>query len=628
MELTTAEIKKILGNRAKDIIASSLNMKFDKSGKTSCVLHQEDTPSMSWDARGHNFKCFGCTGTLDIFKLYTDFNNLSFIEAKNEVLKLIGENPKEYTRHNVKAKKEPSKPNSTWEELDADIINVMAKRGIKKETLEAWNVKKQVVNGESWIKFFYKDENGKMPYANRRRNLEPCPSNQKALPCGTNLKAILWGMWHIDITKPLIITEGQPDAMIIYQAGYKNVVSVPAGASNLSWIENCYEWLSNFTEIYIYGDNDDAGVKMVENVRDRLGGDRVRAIQHKHKDANDVYLKDGAETIINDIQEAFNQVPEGLTNISQESYEFESSGEVEGIPTGFNGLDYELEYLKREEVSLLFGRTSEGKSTIVSQIICNSIQAERPVFLYSGEMGDKKVKRWLYKQACGMDDKYCNFITKKIGGFNKAKREIKPEVVKAIDKWVGNYFITLDKKSVSVRKELEALFKTMKLAIQKYGCKLLIIDNMMSAISETTEHYFNQSNFMAMCVEFATKNGCHVMVVAHPNKSTDEGDRLKKTSVSGSGNIINMADIVIGVEKFTDEMIYEFPESEKRHGCMRLLKNREEGTTKEFSYKFNSTNKRLTEYVNIGTYKGFDNEPFYNWEKYLEKPKFDLENPF
>ena len=52
----------------------------------------------------------------------------------------------------------------------------------------------------------YKDNNSKFPYANRRKAIDPCPNQFKALPCGKNLKPILWGMWHIDKTKPLIIT--------------------------------------------------------------------------------------------------------------------------------------------------------------------------------------------------------------------------------------------------------------------------------------------------------------------------------------------------------------------------------------------------------------------------------------
>jgi twinkle protein len=617
IKLETKDMKISLGNRAKGIIVDGLNLKLNKKGFALCPFHKEKTPSFSWDDSENRFKCFGCGELLDVFRYYTEFEKMEFTDAVKVVLELIGE--KVETTHNVQPKKKYNKPNIQSRDLNEIEIGIWNKRGITKETLDHWQVKGFDFDNKEWMKFLYKDEKGNFPYANMRASQEPCPSDLKARPCGKSLKPILWGMWHIDTKSPLVITEGQPDAMAIWQSGYKNVVSVPAGASNLTWIENCFEWLNNFSEIYIYGDNDDAGIKMIENIKNRLGGQKVREVKHNYKDANEVYLKDGAEAIINDINEAFNEVPEGLSNISKVAYDYEESGIAEGIATGFKGLDYELEYLRPEEVSVVFGRTGEGKSTVVSQIVCNSIEQKQPVFLYSGEMGDKKVKRWLYRQACGMSDKFINYITRYIGGIPKAKKEIKPEVVKAINKWADNYFITLDKKSVSVRKEVENLFKTMEIAIKKYGCKLVIIDNLMSAIAEGDGHYFRQSNFMARCVEFANANGCHVMVVAHPNKTTDEGDALKKTSISGSGNIINMADLVIGVEKFTKEKTEACPTHIKVHGCMRLLKNREEGTGKEFAYSFNPTNKRLTEFLEIGNIESFDDEPNYSWEKYLEE---------
>ena len=40
------------------------------------------------------------------------------------------------------------------------------------------------------------------------------------------------------------------------------MVSVPSGCDDLSWIENCYDWLEKFNSIVIFGDNDPPGQKM------------------------------------------------------------------------------------------------------------------------------------------------------------------------------------------------------------------------------------------------------------------------------------------------------------------------------------------------------------------------------
>ena len=77
-------------------------------------------------------------------------------------------------------------------------------------------------------------------------------------------------MWHIDKDKPLVLTEGQPDAMAVWQSGYKNVVSVPNGSKNLKWIDHCWDWLQGIKEFIVFADNDLPGLEMAQNIKNRL----------------------------------------------------------------------------------------------------------------------------------------------------------------------------------------------------------------------------------------------------------------------------------------------------------------------------------------------------------------------
>ena len=56
------------------------------------------------------------------------------------------------------------------------------------------------------------------------------------------------------------IVEGEMDALSLIQAGIKNVVSVPNGATistnNLSYLDNCFEYFINKKEIILWVDND------------------------------------------------------------------------------------------------------------------------------------------------------------------------------------------------------------------------------------------------------------------------------------------------------------------------------------------------------------------------------------
>lgn len=56
------------------------------------------------------------------------------------------------------------------------------------------------------------------------------------------------------------------DALSLYEAGARNVVSVPSGCSNLDWIDHCWNWLERFQSIILFGDNDAPGRMMIRDV--------------------------------------------------------------------------------------------------------------------------------------------------------------------------------------------------------------------------------------------------------------------------------------------------------------------------------------------------------------------------
>ena len=72
-------------------------------------------------------------------------------------------------------------------------------------------------------------------------------------------KPILWGMDLCNPTLPLVITEGEYDTLALDEAGIENVVSVPSGSSDLTWVELCWDWLERFNKIILWGDNDEPG---------------------------------------------------------------------------------------------------------------------------------------------------------------------------------------------------------------------------------------------------------------------------------------------------------------------------------------------------------------------------------
>lgn len=94
-----------------------------------------------------------------------------------------------------------------------------------------------------------------------------------------------------DTDKSIIITEGEFDAMAVYQKTGIPTLSLPQGATNLS--DNLLPYLSRFDKIVLWMDNDEAGNLNKSKIAEKIGLSRTYVVNHnvpKMKDANDFLL--------------------------------------------------------------------------------------------------------------------------------------------------------------------------------------------------------------------------------------------------------------------------------------------------------------------------------------------------
>ena len=217
------QYKQLLGQRAMDIIAHGLGLeKYNPSKKHSkCPFHKEKTPSFKWDSRRLFFKCFGCGEILDIYRYLQEYKGMSFAKAVLEVANMTGGELELSVQTSVIKYK---KPNIDTSPLGQNAIKVMNTRKISEQTLHDWKVCQREWNNRECYVFQYFNEKSDLEFVSYR---EIKQKGGLKGGCEPNTKSILWGMWHIDVSKPVVLTEGQPDAMAIWESGYKNVVSVP-----------------------------------------------------------------------------------------------------------------------------------------------------------------------------------------------------------------------------------------------------------------------------------------------------------------------------------------------------------------------------------------------------------------
>ena len=261
------DIKKYIDAEAvKNKIAIDLGLKF-KNNKCLCFLHGENNPSMSFDTKKKKFKCFSCGQSYDIFNHYQQYYNLSFLEALKSIVRdfnlnidvIINESDR-------KPKKSPTK----HESYNDAILNYCNKRSISKATLDYVGVKRNFNNKDgNSVCFEYRNELGEH-LCNKYRFTSKNANPKMKFEEGTNVNT-LFNMDKVNISEPLLITEGEFDCLSAIEAGFKNAVSIPSGVNSTNqWITSNWTFIEQFEEVIIWFDNDEAGIKGAREVFNRL----------------------------------------------------------------------------------------------------------------------------------------------------------------------------------------------------------------------------------------------------------------------------------------------------------------------------------------------------------------------
>lgn len=414
-------------------------------------------------------------------------------------------------------------------------------------------------------------------------------------------KPVFWGMDLCDPALPLVVVEGEIDALSLDEAKVKNVVSVPSGAEDLTCVDLCWEWLQGFRKIYIWVDNDEPGQKLQRNLINRLGAGRCWVVQGPYKDANEVLQKEGTKGIVNAIKSAVEVPISGLIRLADVK-PFDYANAVR-VRSGFRGIDQIMGGFIMGELTIWTGINSSGKSSLLGQVMLEAVEQEFAVCAYSGELSAAIFRYWIDLQAAGP-----NHLIKKMDSIKgKEVASVTPEAVRKIREWYRDRFFLYD--SYGAAKD-ENLLEVFEYAVQRYNCKVFMIDNLMTTCYSGSENdfYRKQSEFIGKVNKFAKAYDVHVHLVAHPRKTTG---RLTKMDVAGSGDITNRADNVLSVHRLSPKEKQEM--DDPCDAVVEVFKNRFSGTQDvEIQLSFDPDSKRF--YMASDKFGGFKS---YSW---VEEP--------
>jgi twinkle protein len=492
-------------------------------------VHGEEGESLSVRLSGAKrglWKDFAADEGGDLLDLWAAARSLSLAEAMVEAKQYLGVRDQMPARERPSYKR-PSKPQCHTPKPESKVKQWLNGRGITDACIEDFKIAEQGRDGKTIAVFPYLRD-GELVNAKYRDIADKKGMRQEggAEPC-------LFG-WHLidPRARSVAITEGEIDCMTLHQFGIP-ALSVNAGAGNHQWIENDWERLERFSEVFVCFDDDDAGRKGSREVIQRLGIDRCKPVKFGAKDANQ-WLLDGAdgEEFHAALKAAKPVDPDELVSIA------DFFGQVKALmypaqkdsllPRLMVGDRYEDAFEFRPgELTVWTGINGHGKSLMLNQVLIGVMNQNGRVCVFSGEMSPAQQGRRIVRQCSGSG-------------------RPTPAYIDAIGDWLRDRMWLFNVVGTAT---IDRLAEVFKYAAKRYGITHFVIDSlMMTDVPEDGPGALSaQKKALQTLTAFAKQHQAHVHLVAHPRKGRDEATAPGKMDVGGSGKITDTADNVFSV---------------------------------------------------------------------------------
>lgn len=355
-----------------------------------------------------------------------------------------------------------------------------------------------------------------------------------------------------DGKKVLYVTEGESDCLTLIEAGYDNVISMPMGAGSTQWIGYNFDLLEMAEEIVLCFDTDDAGKKGLEKVALAIKDvGKLRTLNIPPKvgnelisDLSDLWIYGGADELTSVLENIKEIKVDGLIT----SYKDIPYKDMIDIPCNYQPFLEATGGMKTHSMSVVTSPPESGKSVFVNSLAIKSIEAGTPAFLYSGETDNGVIRDQIISMIAEPKD-----VIRKQNKYNSKYWDVNP-TKDVRRRFEGNTRNMLIQPSNEITKHnYEMILEYAEVAINKYGVKLLIFDNLMTMHSSKKHRDENEEQITIVkgIKRLIEKYPVHAVLVAHPKKGVPLLD-FDMYSVSGTGKIPNLADNVLAILRYYD----------------------------------------------------------------------------
>lgn len=396
---------------------------------------------------------------------------------------------------------------------------------------------------------------------------------------------VMYGLDDLLGKKEVIIVEGEMDKLAFYEAGYKNCVSVPNGASNLKM-----EYLKDFPEdlekVYLAVDNDEPGKKLQEELSRRIGRDICYRVTYPDgcKDINDVLISYDSDVVKDCIVNAQSYPLEGVLNVNDFDVDIDTlyeNGLDRGDTINHNSFDNLFSFAS-SQLTVITGIPTHGKSNFLEHLAMRlSAQHGWKFGVFSPEHYPMQLHFSVLAEK---------LIGKSFRKITRYDRMTKNELGSAKN-FISEHFhwIRPDGDVYTI----DAILEAAKGLIRRYGINALIIDpyNKIDANigGQNETNFINK--FLTKLTIFKQKYDIHIFLVAHPRKMNKLENKTYEIptlyDVAGSANFYNQVDNGITVYRDFKQQLTRV--------LVQKVKFRHIGELGEAQFKYNLQNGRYSE---------------------------------
>lgn len=333
--------------------------------------------------------------------------------------------------------------------------------------------------------------------------------------------------------KFVIITEGEYDAIAIWQTLRIPAVSVRSSVSAGADVAIDRSWVNSFERIYLGFDADEPGRAAASKVAKLFDYNKIYDLKFaggNRKDAND-YVRDGAvEELRNVFNNAKRYLPESVISSKHEFYKILREPIKQGIPYPFPTLNYMTYGMRPGETVLFTAQEGVGKTEIMHAILYQQLKETNYAI---GAIFLEEPKKRLLQAMAGLE------LQKPVHLPDSNCPD--DSVIAALEK------VLTDDDRLHIYSHFgsddpEHLLDTIRFLVSARSCRCIVLDHITMCVSGLAgENERRALDYLSTRLEMMVKElDFSLLLVSHVN---DDG------LTRGSRNISKVADIRIDLHR-------------------------------------------------------------------------------